>query len=85
MSAIKRVEGILKSFVDREIPLDELLLHLEPILVESAPDRRGQDEVRKIVNAIERTIYTENEPTRSDEITALLRNAVEFIRARQSA
>jgi hypothetical protein len=83
MNAAVKLDKILDSFIAGKIPAEELLLYVEPILFESARDLPGEDEVRKTVNAIERAIYTENEPTRSTEIAALVRSAVAFIRTQQ--
>jgi hypothetical protein len=81
-----KAERIRGRFNAGTIPLDELLLHLEPILDQSAPDPGGQGEVRRIINAVEMMmIYSENEPRRSSLIVELLDAAVEFVRLSRSS
>jgi hypothetical protein len=82
MSPIEKAEAVRKRFVEGTLPVGELVLHIEPILEESASDGPGHIEARRIVNAIERTIFAENEPKRSMGLSELLAEVVEFIRAR---
>jgi hypothetical protein len=81
MDVIHTAETIRDRFMAGRIPVEEVLLNIEPILVESASDPAGQAEVRKIVNQIERIAFTENEPRRCHLIAVQLTAAIAFIRA----
>jgi hypothetical protein len=83
MNPIEKAQNVRDRFITGEIPVEEVVLQIEPILGQAASDSVGQAEVKRIVNGIERTIYTENEPRRSGLIVDLLSAAVAFVSAQQ--
>jgi hypothetical protein len=83
LNFIEKAQNVRDRFIAGAIPVDEVVLHIEPILVQAASDAHGQAEVTRIVNALERRIYTENEPRRSGLIVDLLGAAVAFAGAQQ--
>lgn len=79
----EKVERVRLRFSGGEISAEELLLHAEPLLSASAEGPADETSVRRLVNAIERTVFTEVEPKRTWELTKLLDEAVSFVRARE--
>lgn len=84
MGYLETARSIREGFRDGRIPLDELLLHVEPILYEVALARADQDGARKIVDDIEEAMFTLPEPIRTARIDELLAVAVSFALAGQS-
>jgi hypothetical protein len=76
-------ESVRLRFSSGEIAAEELLLHVEPLLSEFAVDPSDEAPVRRLVNAIERTVFTEEDPQRLRELARLLDEAVSFARARE--
>jgi hypothetical protein len=83
MSYVAQAEAIREGFVGGTIPVCDLLLHLEPLLLQVASDPETSGEARTIVNAIERTIFTEPEPGRSRLLGDHLDAVIAFVRASQ--
>lgn len=83
MTKTEKVERVRLRFSGGEIPAEELLLHAEPLLSASAVGASDEASVRRLVNAIERTVFTEVEPKRTRELTKLLDEAVSFVRTRE--
>jgi hypothetical protein len=85
MNHVEKAKAVQEQYMEGRIPVEELLLHIEPILAEFASDSSGQAEVRRIVNAIERITFKENEPHRSSKIVEQLDAAVAFLGHRLGA
>jgi hypothetical protein len=54
MTLAELAEKIRSDLVAGKIPVDELLLHIDPVLHQSAQAVSSQAEVKRLVNAIER-------------------------------
>jgi hypothetical protein len=79
MTARQEIEIIRSKFVAGEIPIDELQLHVEPILRERAVDKASDRHMREVMNAIELAIYTEPEPQRTARIARILTSAIALL------
>lgn len=79
MELLDRAQRVRDRFQAGGIPIDELILHIEPLLLQASPPT-AEVGVRKIVNDIERAIHTQVEPHRNAVLLDLLNQAVEFIR-----
>jgi hypothetical protein len=79
MTAKQEIEAIRSKFVAGEIPIDELRLHVEPILNERIVDRASDRQMREVMNAIELAIYTKPEPQRTELIANILTSAMELL------
>lgn len=77
MSPQQEIASIKQRFVDGMLPIDELLLHVEPILREAMSGRERA--ANEVVNAIERAIFTLDEPRRTAVIAECLDSAIELL------
>jgi hypothetical protein len=79
MELVERAQQVRDRFQAGGISINDLILHIEPVLVQASLPA-AEAEARKIVNELERTIYTEVEPSRTTLILDLLDQALEFVR-----
>ena len=75
LSARQKLEAVRAGFARGDIPLAELLLHVEPLLLASAFTPAERASARSTVNDIERTIQTEREPRLTQRVLAMLEEA----------
>lgn len=83
MSISDKIEEIKIKFADGLIQQDEILLHVEPLLMQVVREKKDETEVRKIVNDIERAIYTKVEPEKSAFILRLIDDGKLFADSRE--
>ena len=79
MTVKQEIEAIRNRFVAGQIPIDELRLHVEPVLGQRVVDKASERQVQELVNAIERVIHTEPEPQRTELIANILASAMELV------
>jgi hypothetical protein len=79
VSIKKKLEQSKCEFSKGLIPLERLLLYIEPLLMQVVHDAEDKLEVKKIVNGIERAIYTQIEPQRSKIIEGLIDQSISFV------
>jgi hypothetical protein len=79
------LERVKEEFAARAIPIEELLLSVEPVLTAAVADERSAAEAQRIVNGIERVTFTENEPERTRSILALLDEAIALLIAQRTS
>jgi hypothetical protein len=84
MTAYERMASVRDRFARGEIAPEELRLHLEPILGETAADKADEEICRGIANDIERLLFTQREPERSALIRQKLESALDFVGARSA-
>jgi len=84
MSISGKIEEIKIKFADGLIQQDEILLHVEPLLMQVVREKKDETKVRKIVNDIERAIYTQVEPEKSALILRLIDDGKLFADNRES-
>ena len=80
MSPQEKIANIKARFVNGALPLDELLLHFEPVLRDAMLD--DEKAANKLVNAIERAMFTLNEPQRANAIVECLDLAIALLARR---
>jgi hypothetical protein len=81
MQALDEAERIREQFIEGKIPAEDLLLHLEPVLSGLASDSQAQADVRRMVNGIEKLIFTQADPQRHSLIAEQLAAATAWIRS----
>lgn len=79
MTTATEIGAIIDRFVSGQIPLGELLSHIEPALRRASNERLWQRRVDAIANDIEFAIYTLNDPERRDAIVEILNQAVRVL------
>jgi hypothetical protein len=79
MSILKRIKQVKTEFTKGSVSLEELLLHLEPLLMQVVNNAKDEAEVKKIVNGIERAIYTQIEPQKTVIILELIDQGISFV------
>ena len=79
MATIEEIENVRDRFAAGEIHVDELLLHVEPLLGESPLPTR---DAKVAVDAIERLIHTTDEPQRTALIVDVLDAAISRLQPR---
>ena len=84
MTREAKMLGVRERFLAGAIPVEELLLHVEPLLRELVRTKEQEEEAKKLVNAIEIAIFTQPEPARSAVIGDLLSTAVRVVRAQEA-
>ena len=77
MLSHEEMVNIKARFVNGSLSLDELLQHLEPVLRSAMPD--DEKAANKLVNAIERAMFTLNEPQCTNTIVECLDLAIALL------
>lgn len=80
MPLLKKMKQVKTEFTNGSISLEELLLHIEPLLMQAINKTEDEAEVKKIINGIEKVIYTQIEPERSTAIIELIEQGISFIK-----
>jgi hypothetical protein len=78
MRTSDELQAVKQGLLGGTIALDELLLHVEPLLMQSLTDSAQRTEAKRIVNGIEKVLFSENEPERTRLLGALLDRAIQL-------
>ncbi len=79
MSNLKKMQCIKTDFIQGPLAIDELFLHVEPLLRQLISTAEDEAEVKTIINGIERVIYTQIEPQKTNMILELLDQGIVFV------
>lgn len=79
MDQVNEIHEIIERLIATQLRPDELLVHVEPILRNVSKDRTWQRQIDGIVNDIEITLYTLDEPKRRDMLVEILKGAVNLV------
>ena len=79
MSILDQLKKAKEDFNNGLIPFEELLLYVEPLLMQVISGDDDEKQVKKIVNDIERVIFTQIEPLKSEMINVLIERGISFI------
>lgn len=80
MTPEEEMAKIKAGFVSGALSLDELLLYVGPMLRDAIPD--DENAANRLVNTIERAMFTLNEPQRTKTIVACLDLAIALLARR---
>lgn len=72
MTAFDELKNITERYINGDIGENELLSYVEPLLRKSSREQSWEKQVTRIVNDIERYLFTLNEPDRTRSITRTL-------------
>lgn len=80
MSIAEKIEKVKIEWSKGTIKHEDLLLHIEPLLMQAAECSEDEKTVMKIVNSIEKIIFTQVEPCRSSKILELIDEGVKQLK-----
>ncbi len=80
MSILKKIEKVKIKYADGSIQQDEILLYIEPLLIQIVKERKDEIKVKEMINNIERAIYTQIEPQKSAVILKIIDESILFVK-----